>query len=78
MFSFISLFFRPGGILNPHLEEDSGESLENVRFLFDSEDLLETAVAISDNRVSEREKALTLGLLRFRLSTPSLVELITR
>lgn len=64
--------------MNPHLEEDSGESLENVRFLFDSEDLLETAVAISDSRVSEREKMLTFGLLRFRLSTPSLGDLIAR
>ena len=69
---------RPPGVFNPHLEEDSSESLDNVRFLFDSEDLLETAVSIKQNNLSDKYQSVMLGMLKLNLKTPTLSELIER
>ena len=75
---FYLFFVRPEGTLNPHLEESSSESLENVRFLFDSEDLLDCAVSINQRDLSNNEKDLMLGLIKMNMATPSLETLIKR
>lgn len=51
---------------------------ENVRFLFDSEDLLETAAAIRDSNLSRIARDRSLGLLKIPLITPTLSELSKR
>ena len=56
----------------------SGSARENVRFLFDSEDLLETAAAIREPNKSRFSKDCILGLLKVPLVTPSLSELSKR
>lgn len=51
---------------------------ESVRFLFDSEDLLETAAAILDSNISRSARERSLGLLKIPLITPTLSELSKR
>ena len=68
--------YRPSGVLNPHLEEDSSESLENVRFLFDSQDLFDAAISINQTNLSFTEKNLILGLIKMDMKTPSLQDFI--
>jgi hypothetical protein len=69
---------RAFGILNPYLREDSTETLPNVRFLFDSEDLLDTASSIHDVTLTNREKKLIFGMIKIQKSTPSLSDLMRR
>jgi uncharacterized protein Yka (UPF0111/DUF47 family) len=69
---------RAFGILNPYLREDSTETLPNVRFLFDSEDLLDTASSIDDVILTNREKNLMFGMIKIHTSTPSLHDLMRR
>ena len=69
---------RAFGILNPYLREDSTETLPNVRFLFDSEDLLDTASSIHDVTITNREKKLMFGMIKIQTSTPSLSDLMRR
>lgn len=51
---------------------------ESVRFLFDSEDLLETAAAIRDSNSSRTARERSLGLLKIPLVTPTLFDLSKR
>ena len=76
--NIISPFIRPLGAVNPHLEEDSSETLDTVRFLFDSEDLLETASAIVDERMCASERSLMMGMIKMKIATPSLSDLMKR
>jgi hypothetical protein len=69
---------RPFGILNPYLREDSTETLPNVRFLFDSEDLLDTASSIHDVTLTNREEKLMFGMIKIQTSTTSLSDLMRR
>lgn len=69
---------RAFGILNPYLREDSTETLPNVRFLFDSEDLLDTASSVHDVTLTNREKKLMFGMIKIQTSTPSLSDLMRR
>ena len=49
-----------------------------MRFLFDSEDLLETASAIVDDRMCASERSLMMGMIKIKISTPSLSDLMKR
>ena len=69
---------RALGTLNPYLREDSNETLQNVRFLFDSEDLLDTTSSVDDVIITKREKKLMFGIMKIRISTPSLSDLVRR
>ena len=69
---------RALGTLNPYLREDSNETLPNVRFLFDSEDLLDTTSSVDDVSITKREKKLMFGTMKIRISTPSLSDLVRR
>lgn len=64
--------------MNPYLREDSNETLPNVRFLFDSEDLLDTTSSVDDVSITKREKKLMFGTMKIRISTPSLSDLVRR
>jgi hypothetical protein len=64
--------------MNPYLDEDSSVIPENIRFLFDSDDLLETAMSIKDNDVKSNQRDLILGVLKVQLIIPSVLDLNKR
>ena len=51
---------------------------KSYSYLYDSEDLLETAAAVRDANLSQRAVDRTLGLLKIPLVTPTLGELSKR
>lgn len=71
---------REKGKLNPLLETNALQSVprESVRFLFDSEDLLETSVAIRNPNMKPSHVERKLGMVKINLPLPSLQELIKR
>jgi hypothetical protein len=71
---------RPAGVQNPLLESNALQSVprESVRFLFDSEDLLETCVSIRNPNMRASHVERRLGLVKIALKVPSLYDLIKR
>lgn len=71
---------REKGKLNPLLESNALQSVprESVRFLFDSEDLLETSVAIRNPNMKPSHVERKLGMVKINLPLPTLQELIKR
>lgn len=71
---------RPPGKLNDLLETNALQSVprESVRFLFDSEDLLETGVSIRNPNMRSNHVERKLGLIKIALPVPSLQALIKR
>jgi len=71
---------RPPGALHPLLEANALQSADSdsVRFLFDSEDLLETGVAIRSPNMKQAHCDRSIGMIKVYLSTPRLVDLAKR
>ena len=71
---------RPQGKRNPLLESNALQSVprESVRFLFDSEDLLETSVAIRNPNMKPGHIERRLGMVKINLPVPTLQQLINR
>ena len=71
---------RPSGKINPLLETNALQSVprESVRFLFDSEDLLETCASVRSPNLNPAHLERRLGLIKVPLNTPNLQHLIGR
>lgn len=71
---------RPEGIPNPLLEQHATppSERENIRFLFDSGDLLETAASIKSVNMNVSSLSRSMGLIKVSLVVPTLQELIQR
>lgn len=71
---------RPEGIPNPLLEQHATppSERENIRFLFDSGDLLETAASIKSTNMSTSSLSRSIGLIKISLAVPTLQDLIQR
>ena len=72
------IIFRAAGKLCPYLDQENSPlgNQDEVRFLFDSEDLMETAMSIRDPTVKGFDRM--FSVLMFELRTPTLDDLIRR